>query len=54
MNNLKMLMNLPKRSIYSIVLLFFLSFISILSLSQNVFAADAPAEAAKGSCSAWR
>ena len=47
MNNLKMLMNLPKRSIYSIVLLFFLSFISILSLSQNVFAADAPAEAAK-------
>src|SRR3989304_9852430 len=47
MNNLKILMNLPKRSIYSIVLLFFLSFISFLSISQNIFAADAPAEAAK-------
>jgi len=47
MNNLKILMNLPKRSIYSVVLLFFLSFVSFLPLSQNIFAADAPAEAAK-------
>src|SRR3990167_5041260 len=47
MNNLKILMNLPKRSIYCIVLLFFLSFISFLSFSQRVFAADAPEQAAK-------
>src|SRR3972149_2742814 len=47
MNNLKILMNLPKRSRYIIVLLFFLSFISFLSFSQRVFAVDAPEQAAK-------
>src|SRR3990172_12841959 len=47
MNNLKILLNLLKRSRYSIVLLFFLSFISFLSFPQNIFASDAPAETAK-------
>jgi len=47
MNNLKTLLHLPKRSRDSIVLLFFLSFISFLSFPQNIFAVDAPAETAK-------
>src|SRR3990167_7277230 len=47
MNNLKTLLHLPKRSRYSIVLLFFLSFISFLSFPQNIFAVDAPAGTAK-------
>lgn len=47
MNNLKTLLHLLKRSRYSIVLLFFFSFISFLSFPQNIFAVDTPAETAK-------
>src|SRR3972149_9886884 len=47
MNNLKILWRFQKRSGYIFVVLLFLSFISFLSLSQRVFAADAPKQAAK-------
>lgn len=47
MNNLKILLQFTKRSAFVVILLFFLSFISSLSPSQEATAADAPTQTTK-------